>query len=282
MSRDIETTVLIVGGGPVGLLGAHLLGRRGVRTLVAEKHLQRLEAPKAHALNPRSLEICAAAGLPMDRIHALATSTAEGGHVRMVETLSRPPIGAIAYERQDAAVRDLTPWPLINIEQPKFEAVIEDAVRATPDATLRRGLEWQEALQLGDQVVSTLLDRTTGETVKVRSRYLVACDGAGSSVRDGVGIAMDGPDGIAHFMMIHFEADLRAVVADHPGILYFLFGPGLNGTLIAYDIGRTDVSPVLQAQRALTQVNLDYVDALENAWVNAAILAGLLQIDRFP
>ncbi len=239
MSRDIETTVLIVGGGPVGLLGAHLLGRRGVRTLVAEKHLQRLEAPKAHALNPRSLEICAAAGLPMDRIHALATSTAEGGHVRMVETLSRAPIGAIAYERQDAAVRDLTPWPLINIEQPKFEAVIEDAVCAAPEVTLRRGLEWQEALQLGDQVVSTLVDRTTGETVKVRSRYLVACDGAGSSVRDGVGIAMDGPDGIAHFMMIHFEADLRAVVADHPGILYFLFGPGLNGTLIAYDIGRT-------------------------------------------
>lgn len=50
----------------------------------------------------------------------------------------------------------------------------------------------------------------------------------------------------------------------------------------AYDIGRTDVSPVLQAQRALTQVNLDYIDALENAWLNAAILAGLLQVDRFP
>ena len=151
---------------------------------MAEKHLQRLEAPKAHALNPRSLEICAAAGLPMDRIHALATSTAEGGHVRMVETLSRPPIGAIAYERQDAAVRDLTPWPLINIEQPKFEAVIEDAVRATPDATLRRGLEWQEALQLGDQVVSTLLDRTTGETVKVGTGRTDVEGGAGLEGRE--------------------------------------------------------------------------------------------------
>ncbi len=239
MSQDIETTVLIVGGGPVGLLGAHLLGRRGVRTLVAEKHLQRLEAPKAHALNPRSLEICAAAGLPMDQIHAMATATEDGRYVRMVETLSQPPIGVIAYERQDPAVRDLTPWPLINIEQPKFEAVIEAALPAAPSVELRRGLEWVEGLQLGDQVISTLRDRTTGETVKVRSRYVIACDGAGSTVRDGVGIAMDGPDGIAHFMMIHFEANLRSVVADHPGILYFLFGPGLNGTLIAYDIEKT-------------------------------------------
>ena len=236
---DLDTTVLIVGGGPVGLLGAHLLGRRGVKTLVAEKHLQRLDAPKAHALNPRSLEICAAAGLPMDEIHAAATAPADGQWVQMVETLSQPAIGVIAYERQDDAVRALTPWPLINIEQPRFEAVVERALCGWPNVTLRRGLEWREGLQLGDRVISTLVDRTTGETLKVRSRYVIACDGAGSAVRDAAGIAMDGPDGIAHFMMIHFEANLRAVVAERPGILYFLFGPGLNGTLIAYDIEKT-------------------------------------------
>ena len=48
--------MLVVGGGPVGLMGALLLARRGVRCLLAEKHLSRLDAPKAHALNPRSLE----------------------------------------------------------------------------------------------------------------------------------------------------------------------------------------------------------------------------------
>lgn len=236
---EIETTVLIAGGGPVGLLGAHLLARRGVKTIVAEKHLQRLEAPKAHALNPRSLEICAAAGLPMDEIHAAATRTADGAFVRMMETLSAPPIGVIPYERQDAAVRALTPWPLINIEQPKFEDVVERWVVQAPNVDLRRGLEWRECLQLGDGVISTLWDRTTEEAVKIRSRYLIACDGAGSSVRDGVGIAMDGPEGIANFMMIHFEANLRTIVKDQPAILYFLFGPGLNGTLIAYDIEKT-------------------------------------------
>jgi hypothetical protein len=61
----IEVPVLIVGGGPVGMLGAIMLAKRGLSCLVAEKYPTRLDAPKAHALNPRSLEICAATGLPM-------------------------------------------------------------------------------------------------------------------------------------------------------------------------------------------------------------------------
>ena len=181
---EIDVPVLIVGAGPIGLLGARLLARRGVRSLVAEKHASRLDAPKAHALNPRSLEICAAAGLPMDRIHAAATPAAEGGQVRFVQTLAGPDIGVLPYERQDEAVRALTPWPLINIAQPAFEGVIEAALADDPEAEVRRGLEWLRCEQLADQVVSTLVDRATGEAVKVRSRWLIAADGAGSPVRE--------------------------------------------------------------------------------------------------
>jgi cobalt-zinc-cadmium efflux system outer membrane protein len=50
----------------------------------------------------------------------------------------------------------------------------------------------------------------------------------------------------------------------------------------AYEVGQVDVAPVLQAQKALTQVNLDYIEALESSWENAATLAGLLQVELFP
>jgi 2,4-dichlorophenol 6-monooxygenase len=239
MSSDIEVPVLIVGGGPVGLLGAQLLGRRKIRALVAEKHASRLDTPKAHALNPRSLEICSAAGLPMDRIHQAATPSREGGFVRMVKTLAEPEIGSLPYERQDEAVRTLTPWPLINIAQPKFEAIVEQAVAKLPEVEIRRELNWLRCDQLEDAVLSTLVDRKTGRELKVHSRYVIAADGAGSAVREAVGIPMDGPAELAQNLMIHFEADLRGVVGERPAILYFRFGPGSGGVLIAYDIGHT-------------------------------------------
>jgi 2-polyprenyl-6-methoxyphenol hydroxylase-like FAD-dependent oxidoreductase len=236
---EIDTPVLIVGGGPVGLLGARLLKQRGVPVMLAEKYEGRLEAPKAHALNPRSLEICAAAGLPMDAIHAAATKPAEGAWVRFVQSLAGPDIGALPYERQDEAVRAITPWPLINIEQPRFEAILEDALAGDPKVDLRRGLEWTKAEQQPGAVLSTLVDRATGAEIKVRSRWLIAADGAGSPVREAAGIVMDGPAELQRHVMIHFEADLRPLVGERPAILYFLFGPGPGGVFIAYDLGKT-------------------------------------------
>lgn len=164
MNALIDVPVLIVGGGPVGLLAAVLLARRGVRTLLAEKHLQRLEAPKAHALNPRSLEICAAAGLPMDALHAMATPALEGAAVRMVTSLVGEQIGYLPYERQDEGVRGLTPWPLINIAQPRFEQLVEQVAAGLQAADLRRGLEWTGCTRTGEDVVSVLHDRRRGRS----------------------------------------------------------------------------------------------------------------------
>lgn len=239
MTTSYDVPVLIVGAGPVGLLGAQLLGVRGVRALVVDKYAQRLDAPKAHALNPRSLEICAAAGLPMADIQTAATPTEQGRWVRLVATLAGPELGALPYERQDDGVREFTPWPLVNIAQPRFEAIVERSVSTLPTVELRRGVEWIRCDQLADVVISTLRERSTGREYTVRSRYLIGADGAGSVVRGNVGIRMDGPEALQHQMMIHFEADLRPLVGQRPAILYFLFGPGRRGVFIAYDIART-------------------------------------------
>jgi outer membrane protein, heavy metal efflux system len=46
--------------------------------------------------------------------------------------------------------------------------------------------------------------------------------------------------------------------------------------------GILDVSTFLQAQRALSDATLSYIDALENVWTTGAEIASLLQLDRFP
>lgn len=237
--KSIEVPALIVGGGPVGLAGAHMFERQGVKTLIAEQFPGRLGSPKAHALNARSLEICASLGLPMDNIHAVATPPDEGGYVRFMTHLTGREIGHLPYERQDEGVREFTPWPLINIAQPEFEKILEAELQSNRIATLQRELEWIECDILSSSVVSRLKDHKTGEDVEVRSKYVIAADGAASRVRDAAGLRMLGPDALAHNITIHFEADLRGLVKDRPGILYFLFGLSSASTLIAYDLGKT-------------------------------------------
>jgi len=236
---EIDVAVLVVGAGPIGLLAGHLFEQRGIKTLVAERYQGRLDAPKAHALNSRTLEICHAAGLPMDAIHAKATRSDEGAFVRFMTSVTGDELGAIPYERQDDAVRALTPWPLINIAQPDFESVAEEGLKGATHVELRRGLEWLGYDETADAVISRLHDHVTGEDIKVRSTYLIAADGAGSVVREAAGIRLEGMADLAHNVMIHFEADLRGLVGDHPAILYFIFGESIGSVFIAYDLGKT-------------------------------------------
>jgi cobalt-zinc-cadmium efflux system outer membrane protein len=49
-----------------------------------------------------------------------------------------------------------------------------------------------------------------------------------------------------------------------------------------YARGVVDLGTFLQAQRTAIQANSDYIDALQNLWLNATQLSGLLQLDRFP
>ena len=68
-------TSLIVGAGPVGLMMAVLLARQGLASVVIERHRTRHGAPKAHALNPRTLEICRAIGLDTEAMARRGTPT---------------------------------------------------------------------------------------------------------------------------------------------------------------------------------------------------------------
>jgi 2-polyprenyl-6-methoxyphenol hydroxylase-like FAD-dependent oxidoreductase len=80
-----------------------------VRSLIVERYPERLGAPKAHAINPRSLEILRQYGLGEKRIRSLGTARADGHWVNFVTSLSGEAVGRLPYERMDVAVLDDTP-----------------------------------------------------------------------------------------------------------------------------------------------------------------------------
>jgi 2,4-dichlorophenol 6-monooxygenase len=233
-----EVPVLVVGAGPVGLMAAILLGRRGVDTLVVDRRDGPHRAPQAHVVNPRTLEICRAAGLDMARLRERATRREDGGHVVWLTTLAGDELGRLPYERQGDDALAYTPTPLLNLSQHLFEPLLLDEARATGRATVRWRHEWHGLQQDADGVTARVRDLASGRSDEVRSRWLLAADGAGSRIRTALGIDMTGPERVQSFVMIHFEADLRALVRDRPGILYWTLDPQV-GAFVAHDIDRT-------------------------------------------
>lgn len=74
-----------------------------------ERYPERLGAPKAHALSPRSLEICRQSHLDVVKIRQLGTQRRDAFWVNFVTNLSGQTIGVLPYERMDVDVLQHTP-----------------------------------------------------------------------------------------------------------------------------------------------------------------------------
>ncbi|KAJ5274560.1 hypothetical protein N7505_003105 [Penicillium chrysogenum] len=228
--------VLIVGGGPTGLLQALLLSRLGVQSLIIERYPERLAAPKAHAINPRSLEILRQFNLGENHVRQLGTSRDDSSSVNFLTNLCGDAIGSLPYERMDPAVLDDTPEMIHNIPQPALEQELSNFIAKDPNVTLIKGFSIHGVEQTGDEVVATVEERSTGKLHQTKSRHLIACDGRRSKVRELLGIESESEDSDQTMMTIHFNANLRPVVGDRVGMLYWIMDPIAAGFIIGYDL----------------------------------------------
>ena len=234
----IDVPVLIVGAGPSGVMTALLLRRMGVESCIVERRVGPQRAPAAHVVNARTFEICRQAGVDMAAIARVAQSPADAGATHWVTRLGGEVLGSLAFERQDDDVLSLTPTPLRNLSQHHFEPILLAALRDAGAASPRYGQRWDAAAADSEGVTSRVTDVASGRSCEIRSRYVVGADGAGSPVRKSLGIALNGPERLQSFVMIHFEANLRALVRDCPGVLYWIADPACLGIFVAHDIDR--------------------------------------------
>ncbi|MFE3191032.1 FAD-dependent monooxygenase [Nocardia sp. NPDC059240] len=211
---DAEIDVLIVGGGPVGLTARALLERWGVRTLLVERHHELSPFPRSRLVNVRSMEIFRQLGIA-ETVRARAFGP-EFGRVRFRDTLGGSDFGT------EAMVGVRAPIP----ESPETGAItsqdrLEPILLSASSSPLRFEVELVDLIEESEYVTAVLTDRDGGTQSWVRARYVIAADGANSTVRQRLCLGTSGPGALGEVTTVVFDADLGRWCADQPAGVYF-------------------------------------------------------------
>ncbi|GAA3096786.1 rifampin monooxygenase [Pseudonocardia yunnanensis] len=191
--------VIVAGGGPTGLMLAGELRLHGVDVVVLEKEPEPTKHVRALGLHVRSIEVMDQRGL-LERFLAQGRQFPVGGFFAGIDKPSP--------DRLDTAH-----GYVLGIPQPITERLLTE--RATElGAEIRRGCEVVGLSQDDHGVTADLADGT-----RLRSRYLVGCDGGRSTVRGLLGVGFPGEPSKVETLLGEMEVavppeDVAAVVTE--------------------------------------------------------------------
>jgi 4,5-epoxidase len=229
----MESDVVVVGAGPVGLALACALLQHGVSVRVIDKAEGPATTSRANFVHARGSEVLdrldALGDLPQESVRAMTITTYAGDRPMMKIRFGDPGLGTAA--------------PPMVISQARVEARLRDRL-----AELGGQPEWDKRLTALQQdaagITAVLADGRT-----IRAGWLVGCDGSSSAVRKLAGIRFPGVKVSERFLLVDGRLDPgldRAGTSGwaHPdGVLGAMPMPGDQWRLLAYDATFRDDKP---------------------------------------
>jgi len=189
----IDTDVLIVGAGPVGLFLANECARRGIRFRILEARAEQSEHSKALAIFPRTLEIFDMAGLSSPFLEAANRVTA---------------VAVVAHGRPLARMRfepEQSPYPFVAmVPQNVTERLLLEALRRR-GADVEYASTFLSAETTGDGVRADIDQR--GRRVSLTAAFVAGCDGAHSAVRHLLHLPFEGGSYRDSFLLADIETN---------------------------------------------------------------------------
>jgi 2,4-dichlorophenol 6-monooxygenase len=212
-----DVPVLIVGGGGTGLTASIMLSDYGIEHLLVERHDSTSELPKAHYLNPRTMEILRQFGIA-DDVYAQGIPLSDMSKVEWRTTLTgdSPFDGTQLFEMECFGAGDSTSeyrrnsvCPPTNLPQLRLEPVLRAQAQARNIDGVKFGHELLTLTHDDQGVKAEVRELMTGELHSVHAEYVVGADG-GKTLGQLLGIAMIGPSRIFETITAHISADLSA------------------------------------------------------------------------
>ncbi len=234
MVREVD--VLIVGGGGCGLAASIMLSDLSVDHLLIERHPGTALMPKAHELNPRTMEILSQFGVSED-VYRMGAPFEHNCAVRFFTSLGGPEVWhGRELHREDAwsggalteHYRPLTAYRHGNLPQMQLEPLLRRHAEARAPERVRFHHELVAFDQDRDGVTARVRRRDDDADYEVRAQYMLAADG-GRTVGPSLGIAMEGPEPFVHTVSVHFAANLAPWLNSDDAIIHTIVRPDLDG-----------------------------------------------------
>jgi len=232
---DRQVDVAIVGGGPVGLTAALLLGRLGIPCALFERNASTSFHPRGHVVNARSMEIFRQVGVE-EAINAASLPLERHAGIGFAVSLAGEEIGRIITRgeaEQDRLERSWSPVLKRSCPQDMLEPILKQRAEACHASSLRFGVEVTSLRDVGDAVLLSWQSLDGGEG-SCRARYVIGADGARSFVREAAGIPMQGRS-MGQQIGVYFHADLYRLIEDRPFLLWWIYNARTTGVLISLD-----------------------------------------------
>jgi 3-(3-hydroxy-phenyl)propionate hydroxylase len=271
MSDDgFDCDILIAGYGPVGAMLAALLVQQGLRVIVAERDTQVYPLPRAAHVDHEIMRLFQQVGI----VDAIAPFVRPAPNYEFCAA-----DGTVLMQFDMPHTGTLSGWANgYMIHQPGIEIALRAKVDESELATILLGHSVSGARHNGESVEA---DVTGADgTRRMRARYLVACDGASSAIREAIGI------GLHDFAFDEPWLVVDAIVRDPsrlPVVNLQICDPARPTTCVLMSAGRHRWEFMLLPGETAEQVlDDDFIQALLDPWdVGDAVTIDRKAVYRF-
>jgi 3-(3-hydroxy-phenyl)propionate hydroxylase len=186
--------VVIIGAGPTGLTLANLLGVEGIHTLLIERHTSTVQEPRAVSIDDEALRTMQAIGIVDEVLKQVVPGygshyySPRGDCFVKVEPTETP----YGYPRRNA------------FRQPILERQLREALHRFAHVETRFDHTLDSFTQDANGVLLHVRE-PGGRQIQIACDYLVGCDGANSTVRDLMGIPLEGSTFNERWLIVDLE-----------------------------------------------------------------------------